>query len=154
MQPQVCTRDINHNFGRTFEETTQDLSKGERQLDPKQMIFHQESGVIFLPDVMPDDEKVAVFYALVDWIVDDKQAFCVVENSKFQKFVSRLNNLYRLTSRCTVVRGLEDRYEVALRNFCNIFADIPGRVALICDGWSSRVMRGYFVMTLHWIDNQ
>jgi hypothetical protein len=30
-------------------------------------------------------------------------------------------------------------------------SNIPGLVALTCDGWSSRVFRGYFVVTIHWI---
>jgi hypothetical protein len=86
--------------------------------------------------------------------VDDKQVFRVVENRKFQRFVSCLNKLYRMPSRRTDVRGIEDRYAVARRDFCNIVDGIPGQVALSYDGWSSRIMRGYFVMTLHWIDER
>lgn len=103
MQPQFARGTSTTILAGHLKEQHKSSPKGKRQFDPKHMIFHQESGNIFLPDVMPYDVKAVVFDALVDWIVDNKQAFRIVENSKFQKFVSRLNNLHRLTSRRIVV---------------------------------------------------
>lgn len=38
-------------------------------------------------------------------------------------------------------------------NVCSANVKITGKVALTADGWSSRRMRGYFVITIRWIDD-
>jgi hypothetical protein len=67
--------------------------------------------------------------------------------------VYSLNRFYKLPSRRTIVRAIDDVYKEKIAEFMIILESIPGRVALTCDGWSSRIMRGYFVVTLHWICN-
>jgi hypothetical protein len=96
---------------------------------------------------------VMVPLALVSWIVDDKQAFQVVEKPSFSAVCKSLNKFYALPSRRSLVRGIEDAYENVGRNIRDMFNKIPGRVAITCDGWSSRILRGYFVITVHWIDD-
>lgn len=91
--------------------------------------------------------------ALVQWVVDDKQAFQVVEKASLKNLFRKLNMRFKVPTRRTLVRGLGDEYEVAEEEFRKILESVPGRVALTCDGWSSRVMRGYFVVTVHWIDS-
>ncbi len=102
-------------------------------------------------NVIDDDTRADIFNALVEWVVDDKQAFQVVEKASFKTLCGKLNRFYSLPARRTLVRGMDDAYEVAELQLRRILEDIPGRVPITCDGWSSRVMRGYFVITLHWI---
>ena len=90
--------------------------------------------------------------SLVEFIVDDKQAFCVVEKPSFRAFVKSLNKFYEVPHRRTLVRSIRDQYQEALGRLKVVLDDIPGKVALTADGWSSRVMRGYFVLTIHWVD--
>jgi hypothetical protein len=47
-------------------------------------------------------------------------------------------------------RCIQDEYDAALPRIRNSINKIPGLVALTCDGWSSRVFRSYFVVTIHW----
>jgi hypothetical protein len=70
------------------------------------------------------------------FIVDDKQAFQVVEKASFQNFVRSLNRYYKLPSRRTIVRAIDDVYNQAALDFKAIIENIPGRVAFTCDGWS------------------
>jgi hypothetical protein len=51
----------------------------------------------------------------------------------------------------TIVRAIDHVYNQAALDITAIIEDIPGRVAFTCDGCSSRVMRRYFVVKLHWI---
>jgi hypothetical protein len=83
------------------------ISASKRITDPGQMVFDC-FGQVALPDILPDNQKANIFKALVDWLVDDKQAFRVVENAKFLRFVNSLNNLFFVPSRRTVVRGIAD----------------------------------------------
>jgi hypothetical protein len=75
----------------------------------------------------------------------------VAEKSSFQKFVRSINRYYKRPSRRTIVSAIDDVYNQAALDFRAIIEEIPGRVASTCDGWSPRIMRGYFVVTLHWI---
>lgn len=102
---------------------------------------------------MSDAERETAFNALVDWTVDDKQSFCVVENPTFQHFLDLLNPSFNMPSRRTLVRGITDAYNSRRVDFMRLLGSVPGRVALTCDGWSSRVMRGYFNVSIHWIDS-
>ena len=44
-------------------------------------------------EILPDEQRAAIFEEFVPLIVDYKQPFRVVENDKFRAFVNRLNHL-------------------------------------------------------------
>jgi hypothetical protein len=88
------------------------------------------NGDIVLPDLLGNEQKVAVFDALVKWVVDDKQSFRVVENPLFKKLMRTLNPLYVVPSRRTLVRGIDDQCKEALQDFHRVLSKIPGRVAI------------------------
>jgi hypothetical protein len=48
---------------------------------------------------------------LVEWIIDDKQAFQVVENPKFRKFINVLDPSYVLPVRQTISLKVDVLYE-------------------------------------------
>ena len=48
---------------------------------------------------------------LLDWIIDDKQAFKLVENQKFSKFIKVLDPAYVLPVRQTVSNKIDVLYE-------------------------------------------
>ena len=48
---------------------------------------------------------------LIDWIIDDKQAFNGVENETFRKFINRLDEAYYLPARQTVSNKIDVVYE-------------------------------------------
>ena len=62
-----------------------------------------------------------------------------------------MNKFFKIPAARTVVRVIEDAYDSARLRFQETIDSIPGRVALTADCWSSRVMKGYFVITVHWI---
>ena len=90
--------------------------------------------------------------ALIKWVADDKQAFSVVESQSFARFLQTIDSPYKLPSRRTLVRCLDDEFSAAKLKFLAILSEIPGRVAVTLDGWSSRVMKGFITTTCHWID--
>ena len=120
--------------------------------DMSQTTFSKNGSSLVRHNVLSDDARADIFQALVLWVVDDKQAFQVVEKASFKNLVSKLNKNFSVPARRTLCRGLVEEYHVGEQEFRAIVESIPGRVAITCDGWSSRVMRGFFVITLHWID--
>jgi hypothetical protein len=120
-------------------------STGTIAIDPDQSTLRID-GTLDLNNQINDQRKSEILTALCTFIVDDKQAFQVVEKASFQNFVRSLNRYYKLPSSRTIVHAIHDLYNQAALDFKAIIENIPGRVAFTCDGWSSRIMRGYFVV--------
>lgn len=114
-----------------------------------QLTFSKNGGRLIAHNRLDDDKRAWLFSKLVNWIVDNKQPIAVVENNFFKEFMHELNPLFNVSSRRTIGRGVDDAYEEAKAKIALVSESIPEDVALTCDGWSSRIMRGYFVVTLH-----
>jgi hypothetical protein len=102
-------------------------------------------------DVMSDHDKHAATTALARLIVDAKLSFKLVESPAFRGFTKSLNKFFPTISRRTLGRCIQDEYDAALPRIRNTTNEIPGLLALTCDGWSSRIFRSLFVVTIHWI---
>lgn len=57
-------------------------------------------------------------------------------------------------SRRTIVQCIEDVHKQTMPEIKKVLQNITSGIALTCDGWSSRVYRGYFVFTAHWITEE
>ncbi len=98
------------------------------------------SGRIINPMALDHETKALMTKSLAEFIVDDKQAFRLVESRSFAPFCKNMNRHYVLPSRQSLVRAVHDAYRHALVEFRRCVAQIPGRVALTLDGCSSRMM--------------
>ena len=83
--------------------------------------------------------------------MDSKVPLSSIDRHSFNHFCRQMNCFYPVPSRRTVTRGIEESYEEAYVKIMKVFQEIPGRVSLTADGWSSRTMKWYFVVTIHWI---
>jgi hypothetical protein len=86
---------------------------------------------------MNEDRTGEILKSPAEFIVDNKQAFSVKENDSFRIFVYSLSRFYKLPSRRTIVRAIDDLYKDTILEFRRILESIPGRVALTSDGWST-----------------
>ncbi|OAE20228.1 hypothetical protein AXG93_3960s1180 [Marchantia polymorpha subsp. ruderalis] len=129
------------------------LTKGDvvpGQVD--QLTSSKNGGRLIAHNRLDDDKRARLLSKLVNWIMHNKQLIAVVENNFFKEFIHELNPFFNVQSRRTIGRGVDDAYEEAKAKIALVLESIPGDVALTCDGWSSRIMKGYFVVTLHWVD--
>jgi hypothetical protein len=132
-------------------EVSHKLKQDGKTGDPTQSILDL-TGKVVDPMAMDAQEKADILKSLVEFVVDNKQPFQLVESKSFSSFCMKMNRKFPLPSRRTFVRALHDEYAEALQNFLSQLERIPGRVALTLDGWSSRIMKGYMVVTVHWVD--
>lgn len=65
-----------------------------------------------------DNEQITE--RLLEWIIDDKQSFSVVENSKFKHFIEGLNAAYTLPVRQTVSTKIDVLFDNKLE-FLKVF---------------------------------
>jgi hypothetical protein len=98
------------------------------------------------------ERKDKIDNLLVKFVVGRKEAFAIVEDSRFTAFVQSLNPNYTVCCRNTLENKISTSYQVYLQRFLQLVQNIPGKVGITCDGWSNRQRCDYFVITMHWLD--
>lgn len=88
---------------------------------------------------------------LVPFIVQKKQLFNLGESPRLRKFLYRPNTYYTLPSRRTLCRATDDEYDSYFNLITAKLVKLDSKISLTVNGWSSRIMRGYFVITADWL---
>ncbi len=108
------------------------------------------SKLVFLEPILHKYENV-----VVDYVVEGGITLCAAGDISFKKFVVSLTNKYEPPSIRTILRRIVKLYHIlepllaALAAFlCNL--DIA--ISLTLDGWSNRNLKGFYVVTAHWVD--
>ena len=122
--------------------------------DKRSQTTISNDGTIEIHGKLSDKKRDNITSALVQWIVDSKQSFSVVESPALARLFHILNSGYALPSRRTIGRCLEDQYDSTLSKMKLLLEKIPCKISLTIDAWSSRVYRGYLAVTVHWITNE
>ena len=94
------------------------------------------------------DKKQAVF----EWIILDMQPFKVVEGEAFRKMILKFDPKYQLPTRNTIKNFIIKSFNKRRENIKNYIKNIPGKVALTTDIWTSLKNEGFLGVTLHFID--
>src|SRR6266542_901834 len=90
--------------------------------------------------------------AVIEWIVLDMQAFQVVEGQAFHKMLSILDSQYQVSGRKNVKNVILKQFEKKRERIASFIKNIPGKVALTTDIWSSLKFEGFLGVTIHFID--
>lgn len=109
------------------------------------------SGNVDVPE-SSDKQNTSIFESLINWIVDDKQSLSVVENVMSKRLFQHLNSIFCVCPSFTIGLEAKHSYTVVGLHFMKIISHIPQNVALTFDVYWSRVMRGHFLVTVHWIN--
>ena len=80
------------------------------------------------------------------------QSFKVIEGEAFCKMVSKLDPQYQVPSRETIKKAIMKSFEDRKTVVKNFIKNIPGKVALTTDIWSSLKSEGFLGITIHFID--
>ena len=94
--------------------------------DPAQTTFSSDGARLLKHNIVDDDTRAEIFEAIVTWVVDDKQAFQVVEKEAFRAMCKKLNKFYTVPTRRTLVRGILDAYVRSIERIREVFDAIPG----------------------------
>jgi len=85
--------------------------------------------------------------------VSSLNPFSVVEDVEFVKLLKPLNEDVDVPCRTTIQRRIDGMYEKKLIHMKAALQKVPGKFSLTTDAWSSRVYKGYMVITAHWVDS-
>ncbi|KAK9233722.1 ribonuclease H-like domain-containing protein [Lipomyces kononenkoae] len=91
---------------------------------------------------------------LLQWIVDDQQAFSVVEVPSFRSFINGINPKYTIPSRKTVTRRIVSTYASRLNDMKSLLHALDCKVSLTYDVWTSKANLPYANVTVHYVDDE
>ena len=99
-----------------------------------------------------DREKA--FHELVRMIVLHELPFRIVEYEGFRRFVASLNPSFILMSRTTIKNDCMAEFGKQKLELLEVLKNLPSRVSLTADLWTSNQELGYICVTCHFVDNK
>lgn len=91
---------------------------------------------------------------LGDWVIISLQPFVTFESASFSNFFEMTNPEIAISS-CTTTRRhileVSGNLKALVKSIEN---HGRGKISITADAWSSRICRGYMVVTGHWIDDE
>jgi hAT family C-terminal dimerisation region len=90
--------------------------------------------------------------AVVDYVISGDISLRAAGEERFHLFVSTLTNGYTPPSTRTVVRRTVELFSIAQPILARFLCELDVCVSLTMDGWSNRNLKGFYVVTAHWID--
>ena len=90
--------------------------------------------------------------AVIDWIILDIQPFKVVEGEAFRNMISNFDPNYQLPTRNTIKNFIIKSFNERKNLVKNYIKNIPGKVSITTDIWSSLKNESFLGITVHFID--
>ncbi|KAJ6648390.1 putative AC transposase, partial [Pseudolycoriella hygida] len=92
--------------------------------------------------------------ALLKWLVVCDEPFKAVQTEAFAEVVKTLNPDAVLYSDKTMRADLIDTFNEKLNELKVRLSQIPGKLAVTMDGWTSKNMLSFLAIRAHWLDEQ
>jgi hypothetical protein len=89
---------------------------------------------------------------VVDYIVKAGVTLCAAGGVHFKKFVVSLMNGYEPSSTRTILRRIIELYRILEPLLAAFMCSLDVVISLTLDGWSNRNLKGFYVITAHWVD--
>src|SRR5207248_3279746 len=90
--------------------------------------------------------------AVLDWIILDMQPSKVVEGEAFQNMISSFDPNLQLPTRNTIRKFIIKSFEKRKNLIKSYIQNIPGKVSITTDLWSSLKNESFLGITIHFID--
>ncbi len=90
--------------------------------------------------------------AIVDYVIGGDISLCAAGEECFKQLVMSLTDGYAPPSTRTILRRAVELFSIAQPMLAQFFCNLDVCVSLTMDGWSNRNMKGFYVVTAHWVD--
>jgi hypothetical protein len=105
------------------------------------------SKLVFLEPVLRMYEN-----AIVDYVVKGGVTLRAVSDVRFKKFIVSLMNGYEPPSTRMVLRRIVELYHILEPLLVAFLCSLDVAISLTLDGWSNRNLKGFYIITAHWVD--
>ena len=90
--------------------------------------------------------------AIIRLIINKNLPFSLVDSEEFRDSYRILVPSVTIPSSSTLMRRIEAIYQGEQAKLCKLMDEMPGKVSLTTDIWTSRSMDSYLSLTAHWVD--
>jgi hypothetical protein len=88
----------------------------------------------------------------VDLIIASGLSLRTAGGDQFKLLVKTLTQGYDPRSTCTIIRRIIEVFAFMQPVVAAFFANLNVEFSLTIDGWSNRNLKGFWMVTAHWID--
>nr|XP_032823942.1 uncharacterized protein LOC116950326 [Petromyzon marinus] len=103
---------------------------------------------------IPDRLLVKFENAVVDFVIQGAISLRAAGSDKFKTLVHTLTQGYEGPSTRTVIRRIVEHHATMLPIVGAFFSNLDVAISLTIDGWSNRNLKGFWMVTVHWIDTK
>jgi hypothetical protein len=90
--------------------------------------------------------------AVVDFVIGGDISLRAAGGTRFKELLQFLTNGYSSLLTCTILRRIMEPYLIVGPLLVAFFSSLNVAISLTLDGWLSRNLKGFYVVTTHWID--
>lgn len=90
---------------------------------------------------------------LLKFIIDNMQAFAVVDNKCFLELMYELDPMYVVPDRKTIAENIKNNFDDQLNKIKTLIKETKSKINLTTDAWVSQSNEPFIVITSHFIDN-
>ncbi|KAH9531717.1 hypothetical protein CY35_19G050700 [Sphagnum magellanicum] len=90
--------------------------------------------------------------AVVDYVVEGGVTLRAAGGVRFKKFIVSLTNGYEPPSTRTILRRIAELYRILEPLLAAFLCNLDVAISLTLDGWSNRNLKGFYIVTAHWVD--
>ncbi|OAE20506.1 hypothetical protein AXG93_948s1130 [Marchantia polymorpha subsp. ruderalis] len=90
--------------------------------------------------------------AVVDYVVQGGVTLRAAGSEHFKQFVGALTHGYEPPSTRTILRRIVELHRVLKPALAAFLCNLNVAISLTLDGWSNRNLKGFYVVTAHWVD--
>jgi hypothetical protein len=104
------------------------------------------------PVSFPDHVTRKYENVVVDFVIGGDISLRAPGGKRFKELLQSLTNGYSPPSTRTILRRIVELYLIARPLLAAFFSSLNVVISLTLDGWSNRNLKGFYVVTTHWID--
>jgi hypothetical protein len=104
------------------------------------------------PVSFPDHVTRKYENVVVDFVIGGDISLRAAGGKQFKELLQSLTNGYSPPSTRTILRCIVEMYLIARPLLATFFSSLNVAISLTLDGWSNRNLKGFYVVTAHWID--
>jgi hypothetical protein len=110
-----------------------------------------QSSLDFARPVFSDVVLCKFETAVVDYVIGGGVSLRAAGGLRFKRFVASLTDGYEPPSTRTILRRIAELFRIALPMISGFFGNLDVAISLTLDGWSNRNLKGFYIVTAHWV---
>jgi hypothetical protein len=90
--------------------------------------------------------------AVINYVIEGGVTLRAAGGDRFKNFVHELTNGYEPPSTRIILRRMAELFRILQPLLAQFLCSLDVAISLTFDGWSNRNLKGFYIVTAHWVD--